>query len=82
MFRPVMGAFSRRFERQSDRYALARTGDSAGFVSAFRALADQNLADPSPPRWVVVMYYDHPPIAERIAMAIGDGSDLGGTIDN
>lgn len=68
-WRPITNAATRYFERQSDRYALERTKDPAAFVRAFEVLADQNLADPNPPRWVVIMYHDHPTIAERIAAA-------------
>lgn len=69
LWRPVANGACRYFERQSDRYALERTGNPAAFAETFEILADQNLADPSPPRWVVVFYHDHPPIRERIAMA-------------
>jgi Zn-dependent protease with chaperone function len=66
---PVANALSRRHERQADRYALRTTGNSAAFVSAMRRLAAQNLAEDSPSRLVRAMFYTHPPIAERIAMA-------------
>jgi len=67
--RPVFYAFSRHFERQSDRYALTRTENLLDFTKTFKLLSEQNLADPDPPRWAVVLYYDHPPIHERIALA-------------
>jgi len=69
LLRPILNGFSRHFERQSDRYALQRTGNPDEFARTFESLAEQNLADPSPSRWVVIFYYDHPPIHERIAMA-------------
>jgi len=69
LWRPVLFAFTRHFEVQSDQYALSRTAAPEHFVTAFEALADQNLADPDPPGWVVWLYHDHPPIARRIAMA-------------
>jgi STE24 endopeptidase len=68
-FQPIINAVSRYFERQADRYALKRTQAPEHFITAFETLAEQNLADPAPARWVVLMYYDHPPIHERIAMA-------------
>jgi STE24 endopeptidase len=68
-WRPVSNAISRHFERQSDRYALERTRLPEKFASAFEVLAEQNLADPNPARWVVWLYHDHPPIHERITMA-------------
>jgi STE24 endopeptidase len=69
IWRPVLNAISRYFERQADIYALKRTHAPEAFITAFEALAEQNLADPAPPRWVIIMYYDHPPIHERIALA-------------
>jgi len=67
--RPIAAGASRHFERQSDEYALERTGTPGAFIEAFDILASQNLADLNPPRWVVIFYHDHPPIGERIAMA-------------
>ncbi len=66
---PLQNALSRRFERQCDRYALERTRDRTSYRSAFHKLAQQNKADPDPPRWEVVFFHDHPPIAERVKMA-------------
>ena len=67
--RPALYALSRYFERQSDMFALKLTGNKEAFISAFEKLAEQNLADPDPSKLVVLMYYDHPPIRDRIAMA-------------
>ncbi len=67
--KPVLYAISRHFEVQSDKYALSRIADPEHFATAFEVLAEQNLADPDPPRWVVWLYYDHPPIHQRIALA-------------
>lgn len=66
---PLANAVSRHFERQSDRYALLRTSQPDAFITAFRKLARQNKSDPDPPRWEVLLFYSHPPIRERIAMA-------------
>ncbi len=66
---PLQNAVSRRFERQCDRYALERTNNPAAYCSAFQKLARQNKADPDPPRWEVVLFHDHPPIAERLKLA-------------
>lgn len=65
---PIQNAISRAFEWQSDRFAVAMTG-GASFAGALRRLADLNLADPSPPRWIVWWFFDHPPIAQRIHAA-------------
>lgn len=66
---PLQNGLSRKFEWQADRFAVATTKLPGAFASALRRLADLNLADPSPPRWIVWMLYDHPPIAERIQAA-------------
>ncbi|MCG8586511.1 MAG: M48 family metallopeptidase [Pirellulales bacterium] len=66
---PVNNFIGRVFERQCDRYALDRTGLKDAFVTAFQKLAIQNKDDPNPHRLEVVLFHDHPPIAERIAMA-------------
>lgn len=68
--RPLFNAISRHHERQADTYALDNVAAAPGhFISAFTKLADQNLADPDPPRWVEIMFEDHPPIHKRLAMA-------------
>jgi STE24 endopeptidase len=63
---PVQNGCSRFFERQADRYAVAMTRPPQAFAAALRRLAQLNLADPAPPRWVAWLFYDHPPITERI----------------
>jgi STE24 endopeptidase len=66
---PLQNALSRRFERQSDRYALERTGMADAYRSAFQKLARQNKGDPNPHWLAVLLFHSHPPIAERLAMA-------------
>jgi STE24 endopeptidase len=66
---PLQNALSRRFERQSDRYALRRTGMADAYRSAFQKLARQNKGDPNPHWLAVLLFHSHPPIAERLAMA-------------
>ena len=63
---PLQNGLSRFFERQADRYAVAMARSPQAFAAALRRLAALNLADPNPPRWVVWLFYDHPPIEERI----------------
>ncbi len=66
---PAANAFSRRIERQADRFALELTGDADAFIRAMRRLAEQNLHHPDPP-WLEHWLFDsHPSIAERIAAA-------------
>jgi STE24 endopeptidase len=66
---PIQNGISRFFERQADRFAVATTKLPKAFANALSRLATLNLADPCPPRWIVWMFYDHPPIAERIQAA-------------
>ena len=69
LLEPVQNAISRRYERQSDRYALDRTGAKAAYRSAFRKLARVNKADPDPHWLDVLLFHGHPPIAQRLALA-------------
>jgi STE24 endopeptidase len=66
---PIENAVSRWRERMADDYALQSTGKSAAFASAFTRLANQNLGEVDPEKWVVFMFYSHPPLGERIAKA-------------
>jgi STE24 endopeptidase len=66
---PLENAVSRWRERMADEYALQTTGKKEAFRSAFTRLANQNLGEVDPERWVVIMFYSHPPLGERIAMA-------------
>jgi STE24 endopeptidase len=69
LFQPLQNLLSRRFERQSDRYALRRTGMNDAYLSAFRKLAKLNKDDPNPHWLDVLLFHSHPPIAERLALA-------------
>jgi STE24 endopeptidase len=66
---PLDNAFSRWRERKADEYALQATGKGEAFASAFTRLANQNLSDVDPEKWVVFMFYSHPPLGERIEKA-------------
>ena len=66
---PLNNAFSRWRERLADKYSLQSTGKAGAFASAFARLANQNLGEVDPEKWVVFMFYDHPPLGERIRMA-------------
>jgi Zn-dependent protease with chaperone function len=68
---PLGNAFSRWRERMADEYALESTGKKEAFATAFVRLANQNLGEIDPEKWVVFMFYDHPPLGERIKMAEG-----------
>ena len=66
---PFDNALSRWRERKADRYALQATGKKDAFASAFTRLANQNLGEIDPEKWVVILFHSHPPLGERIAMA-------------
>jgi STE24 endopeptidase len=66
---PLNNAVSRWREGMADDYALQVTGKHAAFASAFTRLANQNLGEVDPERWVVFMFYSHPPLGERIQKA-------------
>ena len=66
---PIDNAISRWRERLADQYALQSTGMNEAFASAFVRLANQNLGEVDPEKWVVFMFYSHPPLADRIDRA-------------
>jgi STE24 endopeptidase len=66
---PGLNAFSRYNERQADRYAFRNIAGVSPFISAMNKLAEQNLAERTPSRWVEWWFHSHPAIARRIAAA-------------
>ena len=72
LLEPLQNAIKRRFERQCDQYALEKTGLTDAYHSAFTKLAVQNKSDPDPPWLEVLLFHDHPPINERLALAETD----------
>ena len=69
LVQPLENALSRWRENMADDYALSSTGKHEAFASAFTRLANQNLGEIDPEKWVVFMFYSHPPLGERIAKA-------------
>jgi STE24 endopeptidase len=70
---PLTNAWSRWRERLADRYAVRATGKPLAFASALVRLADQNLNEVEPPRWLAFWLSGHPPLGERIAAAKSQG---------
>jgi len=66
---PLENAVSRWRENMADDYALQSTGKTEAFVSAFTRLANQNLGEIDPEKWVVFLFYSHPPLGQRIDKA-------------
>lgn len=61
---------SRALERRADTYSLKLSDAPDAFVSFERAIALQNVADLSPPRWVTALLATHPSTLERIGAAV------------
>jgi STE24 endopeptidase len=66
---PALNAYSRFNERQADRYAFQSIASIKPFLSAMNKLADQNLAERSPSRFVEWFFHSHPAISRRIEAA-------------
>jgi len=66
---PALNAFSRRNERQADRYAFESISSIDPFVSSMNKLAEQNLAERTPSKWVEWYFHSHPSISRRLAAA-------------
>jgi STE24 endopeptidase len=63
---PVTNGFSRRREAAADRFAVRATHNPDAWRSALRKLADQNLDEVDPPRWVEWLLYSHPSTRRRL----------------
>jgi STE24 endopeptidase len=66
---PALNAYSRFNERQADRYAFSSIVSIYPFVTAMNKLAEQNLAERSPSRFVEWFFLSHPAISRRIEAA-------------
>ena len=66
---PALNAYSRYNERQADRYAFRSTASVAPFISAVNKLADQNLAERAPSKFVEWFFHSHPAISSRVEAA-------------
>ncbi len=66
---PVLNAYSRFNERQADRYCFQSVRSVEPFVTAMNKLAEQNLAERQPSKWVERLFHSHPSISNRVAAA-------------
>jgi len=66
---PALNAYSRFNERQADRYAFESISSIEPFISSMNKLADQNLAERAPSKWVEWLFHSHPSISRRLQAA-------------
>jgi len=66
---PALNAISRRHEREADRYAWENIAAIAPFISSMQKLADQNLAEREPSKFIECIFHSHPSIGKRVAAA-------------
>ena len=66
---PAMNAYSRYNERQADQYAFRSIPALQPFISSMNKLADQNLAERTPSKFVEWFFHSHPAISHRIEAA-------------
>jgi STE24 endopeptidase len=66
---PALNAYSRFNERQADRYAFESIANVEPFISSMNKLAQQNLAERTPSKWVEWLFHSHPAISRRVAAA-------------
>lgn len=66
---PALNAYSRFNERQADSYAFESIATVEPFISSMNKLAEQNLAERTPSKWVEWFFHSHPAISRRLAAA-------------
>lgn len=72
---PLTNVISRHYEHQADQYGLevthGITPDSGEVAAqAFQILGEVDLADPTPNPVDVFLFYDHPPISDRVRYSL------------
>lgn len=66
---PALNGYSRYNERQADRYAFGSIASVEPFISSMNKLADQNLAERVPSKFVEWFFHSHPAISHRVKAA-------------
>ncbi len=66
---PLTNTYSRHLEVAADDYALRLTDNPTSFINTMTKLADQNLSEAQPSRWVELLIYDHPCYTKRVEHA-------------
>jgi len=65
-FTPVFNYFSRRHEREADRFSYKLTRDTESMINALVKLSKDNLSNLYPHPLYSLFHYSHPPVLERI----------------
>ena len=65
-FTPVSTYFSRRHERQADRFACELTGETESLANSLIKLSTDNLSNLHPHPFFAKYYYSHPPVVQRV----------------
>lgn len=65
-FSPVFNWFSRRHEKEADRFSYKLTGNPEGMISSLVKLSKDNLSNLHPHPLYALFHYSHPPVLERI----------------
>jgi STE24 endopeptidase len=63
---PLFAAWSRRDEREADRFAVDLHGHAHDLADALAKLGTENLSNLHPHPLYAAFYYSHPPLVERI----------------
>ncbi len=65
-FTPLLNFFSRRHEKEADRFAYEMTGIKENMISALIKLSKDNLSNLHPHPFYSSFHYSHPPVLQRI----------------
>ncbi len=63
---PIQAAISRTMEHEADRFSLEITRSNHSAASAFAKMQRENLSNPRPARFWVLLRASHPPLGDRI----------------
>jgi STE24 endopeptidase len=66
LLKPAMNGFSRRLEREADRFSCAFEGKGDALIGALVKLSKDNLSNFNPHPLYALFHYSHPPVLERI----------------
>jgi STE24 endopeptidase len=77
---PILAAHSRRIESAADARAVVLAGAVEPWIVTLRAFTLDDLADPEPPRWSVLLA-SHPSSAQRIRAALLQADRAGIPVD-